>query len=84
MSTLLPRVPLENHFFLLHVSPYYTGALGKIYENPWENLGDIMVNGANSPLSLLRLLTRISVYAKTAAHQQSNGRMTQKCGEWRD
>ena len=42
----------------------------------------------HSPLILLRLRTRITIHAQTAARQQSNGnseaRMSGKCGEWRD
>ena len=42
----------------------------------------------HSPLSLLRLRTRIIVNAQTAAQQQSNGsyeaRRSRKCGEWRN
>ena len=42
----------------------------------------------HSPLILLLLRTRITVHAKTAAWQQSNGhseaRMSEKCGEWTD
>ena len=46
------------------------------------------ISDYHSPLILLRLRTRITVHAQTAAQQQSNGnfeaRMSEKCGEWRD
>ena len=42
----------------------------------------------HSQLILLRLHTRITLHAQTAAQQQSNenieARMSEKCGEWRD
>ena len=46
------------------------------------------ISQRHSPLILLRLHTRITVHAKTAAQQQSNGNsgawMSQICGEWKD
>ena len=61
--------------------------------NFFVKMAGILVCSTNDPLLIhllcpLRLHTRITVHAQTAAQQQSDGnfeaRMSKKCREWRD